>query len=134
MIEDGRHPVIETMNLGERFVPNDVHMDTEARQILIITGPNMAGKSTFMRQVALLVLMAQMGCMVPAKKARIGIVDHLQLRRLFAQAGLQWGAGYGEALQPGPGRLANTPGLGPAPGRGRQRECDLCRDPGQNQR
>jgi DNA mismatch repair protein MutS len=82
MIEDGRHPVIETMNLGERFVPNDVHMDTEARQILIITGPNMAGKSTFMRQVALLVLMAQMGCMVPAKKARIGIVD-----RIFTRVG-----------------------------------------------
>ena len=82
IIEDGRHPVIETMNLGERFVPNDVHMDTEERQILIITGPNMAGKSTFMRQVALLVLMAQMGCMVPAKKARIGIVD-----RIFTRVG-----------------------------------------------
>ena len=82
LIEDGRHPVIETMNLGERFVANDVHMDTEEKQILIITGPNMAGKSTFMRQVALLVLMAQMGCMVPAKKARIGIVD-----RIFTRVG-----------------------------------------------
>ncbi|MBW2473583.1 MAG: DNA mismatch repair protein MutS [Deltaproteobacteria bacterium] len=82
LIEDGRHPVIETMNLGERFVANDVHMDTEERQILIITGPNMAGKSTFMRQVALLVLMAQMGCLVPAKKARIGIVD-----RIFTRVG-----------------------------------------------
>jgi DNA mismatch repair protein MutS len=82
LIEDGRHPVIETMNLGERFVANDVHMDTTERQILIITGPNMAGKSTFMRQVALLVLMAQVGSLVPAKKAHIGIVD-----RIFTRVG-----------------------------------------------
>ncbi len=82
LVEDGRHPVIETMNLGERFVANDVHMDTVERQILIITGPNMAGKSTFMRQVALLVLMAQMGSLVPAKKAHIGIVD-----RIFTRVG-----------------------------------------------
>jgi DNA mismatch repair protein MutS len=81
-IEDSRHPVIETMSLGERFVPNDVLMDTEENQILIITGPNMAGKSTFMRQVALIVLMAQMGCLVPAKKARIGVVD-----RIFTRVG-----------------------------------------------
>ena len=81
-IEEGRHPVIETMDLGERFVANDVHMDTDEKQILIITGPNMAGKSTFMRQVALLVLMAQMGSLVPAKKARIGIVD-----RIFTRVG-----------------------------------------------
>ena len=82
LIEEGRHPVIETMSLGERFVANDVHMDTVERQILIITGPNMAGKSTFMRQVALLVLMAQMGSLVPAKKAHIGIVD-----RIFTRVG-----------------------------------------------
>ena len=82
VIEEGRHPVIETMNLVERFVANDVEMDTEEKQILIITGPNMAGKSTFMRQVALIVLMAQMGCLVPAKKARIGIVD-----RIFTRVG-----------------------------------------------
>jgi DNA mismatch repair protein MutS len=82
LIEDGRHPVIETMSLGERFVANDVHMDTSERQILIITGPNMAGKSTFMRQVALLVLMAQVGSLVPAKKAHIGIVD-----RIFTRVG-----------------------------------------------
>jgi len=82
LIEEGRHPVIETMNLGERFVANDVHMDTTERQILIITGPNMAGKSTFMRQVALLVLMAQVGSLVPAKKAHIGIVD-----RIFTRVG-----------------------------------------------
>jgi DNA mismatch repair protein MutS len=82
LIEDGRHPVIETMELGERFVANDVDMDTVGKQILIITGPNMAGKSTFMRQVALLVLMAQMGSLVPAKKAHIGIVD-----RIFTRVG-----------------------------------------------
>jgi DNA mismatch repair protein MutS len=82
LIEEGRHPVIETMNLGERFVANDLHMDTAERQILIITGPNMAGKSTFMRQIALLVLMAQMGSLVPAKKAQIGIVD-----RIFTRVG-----------------------------------------------
>ena len=84
LIEDGRHPVIETMNLGERFVANDVHMDTEERQILIITGPNMAGKSTFMRQVALLVLMAQIGSFVPADEATIGLVD-----RIFTRIGAQ---------------------------------------------
>ena len=82
LIEEGRHPVIETMNLGERFVANDVHMDTDERQILIITGPNMAGKSTYMRQVALLVLMAQMGSLLPAKEAQIGIVD-----RIFTRVG-----------------------------------------------
>jgi DNA mismatch repair protein MutS len=82
LIDEGRHPVIETMNLGERFVANDLHMDTAERQILIITGPNMAGKSTFMRQIALLVLMAQMGSLVPAKKAQIGIVD-----RIFTRVG-----------------------------------------------
>jgi DNA mismatch repair protein MutS len=82
LIEEGRHPVIETMSLGERFVSNDVHMDTSKRQILIITGPNMAGKSTFMRQVALLVLMAQMGSLLPAKKAQIGLVD-----RIFTRVG-----------------------------------------------
>ena len=82
VIVEGRHPVVETMNLGERFVPNDVEMDNEQRQILIITGPNMAGKSTFLRQVALLVLMAQMGSLVPAKSARIGVVD-----RIFTRVG-----------------------------------------------
>lgn len=82
LIEEGRHPVIETMNLGERFVANDVQMDTHENQIHIITGPNMAGKSTFMRQVALLVLMAQMGSLVPAKSAKIGIVD-----RIFTRVG-----------------------------------------------
>lgn len=81
-IEEGRHPVIETMNLGERFVPNDVEMDTSENQILVITGPNMAGKSTFMRQVALICLMAQVGSLVPARSAQIGLVD-----RIFTRVG-----------------------------------------------
>jgi len=82
LLEEGRHPVIESMNLGERFVANDVVMDTRDNQILVITGPNMAGKSTFMRQVALIVLMAQVGSLVPAKAARIGVVD-----RIFTRVG-----------------------------------------------
>jgi DNA mismatch repair protein MutS len=82
VIEEGRHPVIEAMNLGERFVPNDVAMDSCDQQILVITGPNMAGKSTFMRQVALIVLMAQIGSLVPARAARIGVVD-----RIFTRVG-----------------------------------------------
>jgi DNA mismatch repair protein MutS len=81
-IRDGRHPVVETMSLDERFVPNDVEMDLESNQILIITGPNMAGKSTFMRQVALIVLMAQIGSMVPAAEAKVGVVD-----RIFTRVG-----------------------------------------------
>ncbi|NLC70208.1 MAG: DNA mismatch repair protein MutS, partial [Desulfuromonadaceae bacterium] len=82
IIRDGRHPVVETMNLGERFVPNDVSMSTDEEQILILTGPNMAGKSTFMRQVALIVLLAQIGSFVPAAEARIGVVD-----RIFTRVG-----------------------------------------------
>jgi DNA mismatch repair protein MutS len=81
-IEEGRHPVIEKMITGERFVPNSVSMDNEKNQILIITGPNMAGKSTVLRQVALLVIMAQMGSFIPARKATIGIVD-----RIFTRVG-----------------------------------------------
>jgi DNA mismatch repair protein MutS len=81
-ITEGRHPVIEAMGLGERFVPNDVALDNGENQILIITGPNMAGKSTFMRQVALITLMAQIGSFVPAAAARIGVVD-----RIFTRVG-----------------------------------------------
>jgi DNA mismatch repair protein MutS len=81
-ITEGRHPVIEAMGLGERFVPNDVTLDNGENQILIITGPNMAGKSTFMRQVALITLMAQIGSFVPAAAARIGVVD-----RIFTRVG-----------------------------------------------
>jgi DNA mismatch repair protein MutS len=81
-IEDGRHPVLERMGLSERFVPNDTLLNTGEHQILIITGPNMAGKSTYLRQVALTVLMAQMGSFVPAKEATIGVVD-----RIFTRVG-----------------------------------------------
>lgn len=79
-ISDGRHPVLERLSLGEKFIPNDVLIDTGSRNILIITGPNMAGKSTYMRQVALIVLMAQVGSFVPAKDANIGVVDRIFTR------------------------------------------------------
>jgi DNA mismatch repair protein MutS len=79
-IRDGRHPVLERMGLAERFVPNDTRMDNREHQILILTGPNMAGKSTYLRQVALIVLTAQMGSFVPASEARIGVVDRIFTR------------------------------------------------------
>ena len=80
VIKEGRHPVVEQLNITERFIPNDCLLDTEDNQLLIITGPNMAGKSTFLRQVALTCLIAQMGCFVPAKSATIGIVDQIFTR------------------------------------------------------
>jgi DNA mismatch repair protein MutS len=80
LIKDGRHPVLERMDLLERFVPNDTYLNTREQQIIIITGPNMAGKSTYLRQVALIVIMAQMGCFVPATHAKIGIVDRIFTR------------------------------------------------------
>ncbi len=79
-IKDGRHPVIEKIRNDTVFTPNDALLDTNENRLLIITGPNMAGKSTFMRQVALIVLMAQIGCFVPARSARIGIVDKIFTR------------------------------------------------------
>ena len=82
IIEDGRHPVVEEMIAGERFVPNSINIDNDENQIIIITGPNMAGKSTVLRQVALIVLMAQMGSFVPAKKASISVTD-----RIFTRVG-----------------------------------------------
>ena len=82
VIHDGRHPVVERLLIGETFVPNDTLIDNENNQILIITGPNMAGKSTYLRQVALIVLMAQMGSFVPAKQTSIGAVD-----RIFTRVG-----------------------------------------------
>jgi len=80
-IKEGRHPVIETlMPAGEEYVPNDVYLDTEKQQIIILTGPNMAGKSALLRQTALIVLMAQAGSFVPAKEANIGWFDKLFTR------------------------------------------------------
>lgn len=79
-IVDGRHPVLERLHSEEHFIPNNTHLDTKEQRLLIITGPNMAGKSTYMRQVALIVLLAQMGGFVPASDARIGIVDRIFTR------------------------------------------------------
>ncbi len=79
-IVEGRHPVIELAVKEEDFVPNDIHLDAEGQQVLMITGPNMAGKSTVLRQTALTVLMAQMGSFVPASRARIGTVDRIYTR------------------------------------------------------
>ncbi|HQG47414.1 MAG TPA: DNA mismatch repair protein MutS, partial [bacterium] len=82
-IREGRHPVIERLlPAGESFIVNDTHIDTRKEQILIITGPNMAGKSTYLRQVGLIVIMAQMGSFVPATAAEIGVVD-----RVFTRVG-----------------------------------------------
>ncbi|OIP43181.1 DNA mismatch repair protein MutS [Candidatus Desantisbacteria bacterium CG2_30_40_21] len=80
LLKDARHPVVEKVLAGEGFVPNDTLLDQSNNQILIITGPNMAGKSTYIRQVALIVLMAQIGSFVPAKKAEIGVVDQIFTR------------------------------------------------------
>ena len=79
-IKDGRHPVVERVLKDALFVPNDTHLNGEADRVAILTGPNMAGKSTYMRQVALIVLMAQMGSFVPAKSARIGVTDRIFTR------------------------------------------------------
>jgi DNA mismatch repair protein MutS len=81
-IFDGRHPVVERLDLPQGFVPNDTRLDLDANRLLILTGPNMAGKSTYLRQVALIVLMAQMGGFVPARSARIGLAD-----RIFTRVG-----------------------------------------------
>ncbi len=79
-IKDGRHPVVEQFVKDTYFVPNDARLDTAANRLMLITGPNMAGKSTYMRQVAIITLMAQIGSFVPAREARIGIVDKLFTR------------------------------------------------------
>lgn len=79
-ITEGRHPIVERLNPRERFVPNDVYLNNNTHRLLIITGPNMAGKSTVMRQTALIALMAQMGSFVPAKSAIIGVVDRIFTR------------------------------------------------------
>jgi DNA mismatch repair protein MutS len=79
-ITEGRHPILEAMCQEERFVPNDTFLDRTNYQILLLTGPNMAGKSTYMRQVALIVLLAQIGSFVPAREAHIGLVDRIFTR------------------------------------------------------
>ncbi len=92
-IKAGRHPVIEKqLPVGESYVPNDIFLDNETQQILIITGPNMAGKSALLRQTALIVLMAQMGCYVPAEYALIGIVD-----KVFTRVGASDNLSRGES-------------------------------------
>ncbi|PRY89927.1 DNA mismatch repair protein MutS [Mongoliibacter ruber] len=92
-IKDGRHPVIEKqLPIGEPYVPNDIYLDNENQQIIIITGPNMAGKSALLRQTALIVLMAQMGSFVPASYARIGIID-----KVFTRVGASDNLAKGES-------------------------------------
>ena len=92
-IREGRHPVIETlMPIGEEYIPNDVMLDQDKQQIIIITGPNMSGKSALLRQTALIVLMAQMGSFVPAKSAHIGLVD-----KIFTRVGASDNLSEGES-------------------------------------
>ena len=92
-IRQGRHPVIETeLPIDERYVPNDIELDQERQQIIIITGPNMAGKSALLRQTALIVLLAQTGCFVPAESARIGLVD-----KIFTRVGASDNISLGES-------------------------------------
>ena len=92
-IRQGRHPVIETqLPPGESYVPNDIRLDAEQQQIMIITGPNMAGKSALLRQTALIVLLAQTGCFVPAENAKIGLVD-----KIFTRVGASDNISLGES-------------------------------------
>lgn len=92
-ISQGRHAVIETqLPVGERYVPNDVYLDTERQQIVMITGPNMSGKSALLRQTALIAIMAQMGCFVPAERVRIGLVD-----KVFTRVGASDSLSTGES-------------------------------------
>lgn len=92
-IKGGRHPVIEkNLPVGEAYITNDVYLDSESQQIMIITGPNMAGKSALLRQTGLIVLIAQMGCFVPAKEAKIGLVD-----KIFTRVGASDNLSSGES-------------------------------------
>jgi len=92
-IKKGRHPVVEkTLPPGEPFIPNDIHVENEEQQILIITGPNMAGKSIILRQTGLIVLLAQIGCFVPAKEAHVGLVD-----KIFTRVGASDNLAAGES-------------------------------------
>ena len=92
-IKDGRHPVIEKqLPIGESYIANDVFLDSDSQQIIMITGPNMAGKSALLRQTALIVLMAQIGCFVPARSASIGVVD-----KIFTRVGASDNISMGES-------------------------------------
>src|SRR5690606_23644403 len=92
-IKGGRHPVIEkTLHLGEDYITNDDFLDNETQQIIIITGPNMAGKSALLRQTGLIVLMAQIGCFVPAKNAKLGLTD-----KIFTRVGASDNLSSGES-------------------------------------
>ena len=92
-IKQGRHPVIEMqLPLGETYVPNDIYLDAEKQQVMMITGPNMAGKSALLRQTALIVLLAQVGCFVPAERAKIGLVD-----KIFTRVGASDNISLGES-------------------------------------
>ena len=92
-IKQGRHPVIEMqLPLGETYVPNDIYLDMEKQQVMMITGPNMAGKSALLRQTALIVLLAQIGCFVPAESAKIGLVD-----KIFTRVGASDNISLGES-------------------------------------
>jgi DNA mismatch repair protein MutS len=91
-IKDGRHPVLDQNLVDEKFVPNDTSLDGETVRLAIVTGPNMAGKSTYIRQVALIVLMAQIGSFVPAESAEVGLVD-----RIFTRVGANDDIGRGQS-------------------------------------
>jgi DNA mismatch repair protein MutS len=92
LLEEARHPVLEQLPAGEKFVPNDVRLDVETERLVILTGPNMAGKSTYIRQIAVLALLAHCGCFVPAKRAVIGLLD-----RIFTRVGASDDLGRGQS-------------------------------------
>jgi DNA mismatch repair protein MutS len=92
LLEEARHPVLEQMPASEKFVPNDVRLDVETERLVILTGPNMAGKSTYIRQVAVLALLAHCGCFVPAKRAVVGLLD-----RIFTRVGASDDLGRGQS-------------------------------------
>jgi DNA mismatch repair protein MutS len=92
MLEEARHPVLEQLPANEKFVPNDVRLDVETERLIILTGPNMAGKSTYIRQVAVLALLAHCGCFVPARRATVGLLD-----RIFTRVGASDDLGRGQS-------------------------------------
>jgi DNA mismatch repair protein MutS len=92
LLEEARHPVLEQMTAGEKFVPNDVRLEVDSERLVILTGPNMAGKSTYIRQVAVLALLAHCGCFVPARRAVVGLLD-----RIFTRVGASDDLGRGQS-------------------------------------